>query len=174
MTTANDILCNQFASRGLRMTADLPLPATDEQLTNHLQTAIIEGLKPSLPEFKQAETAYYQKQAEYEQAARWEQIKVIRDELTESGGCQVSQYWFHSDAKSKQQQMALVMLGNNIPSTLKWKTMSGILVDMTPALAQQIFAAQVTRETAIFAHAEILRNDPAADINTGWPERYIP
>jgi hypothetical protein len=105
--------------------------------------------------------------------SRWPAIQQIRDELIDNGGCQVGQYWFHSDPKSKQQQMALTMLGANIPAGLKWKSMTGVMVDMTPALAQQIFIAQITRESQIFANAEIIKNDPDMDIHAGWPERFV-
>jgi len=105
-------------------------------------------------------------------AQRWEQIKHLRDELTDNGGCLVGDKWFHSDTKSKQQQMALVMLGANIPAGLQWKTMDGTFTTMTQTLAGQLFGAQVAREQAIFTHAEMLRADPDADITQGWPERF--
>ena len=41
--------------------------------------------------------------------------------------------------------MGLVMLGDNIPAGLQWKTMDGSFVVMTPSLAQQVFAAAATK-----------------------------
>lgn len=105
-------------------------------------------------------------------AVRWAKIKQLRDELTEDGGCLVAGKWFHSDVKSKQQQMALVMMGASIPASLMWKTLDGSFVVMTQALAAELFAAQAAREQAIFAHAETLKADIAADITQGWPARY--
>ena len=103
--------------------------------------------------------------------ARWEKLKTIRDELIENGGCFVSNKWFHSDVRSKQQQIALVMLGSNIPANLNWKTMDGSLVTMTETLAGQIFMAQIAREQEIFNIAETKKNDTSI-IASGWPARY--
>lgn len=107
-------------------------------------------------------------------AERWQKIKAKRDDLTKNGGCLVAGKWFHSDTDSKQQQMALTMLGASIPANLQWKTMDGSFVTMTQTLAGQLFQAQIVREQAIFAHAETLKADPNADIGTGWPARYEP
>lgn len=115
---------------------------------------------------------YTRKPDEQIQAARWIRIKAKRDDLTDNGGCLVGGKWFHTDTKSKQQQMALTMMGASLPANLLWKTMDGSFVTMTPALAGQLFAAQITREQIIFSHAESLRADINADINAGWPARY--
>lgn len=105
-------------------------------------------------------------------AERWANIKQLRDELQDNGGCLVGDKWFHTDTKSKQQQMALVMLGASIPAGLQWKTMDGSFVTMTQTLAGQLFVAQAQREQTIFAHAEALKADPNADISAGWSARY--
>lgn len=115
---------------------------------------------------------YTKKSVEQIATVRWSKIKAKRDELTDNGGCLVSGKWFHTDTKSKQQQMALTMLGASIPANLQWKTMDGSFITMTQLLAQQLFAAQITREQTIFAHAETLKADINADINAGWPARY--
>lgn len=102
-------------------------------------------------------------------------IKADRDRRRVAG-CPVGAHIFHSDDSSRVQQIGLVMLGANIPAGLKWKTVGGSLVDMTPTLAGQIFGAQAARDAALFAHAEGLiasvqaAADPAAvDITAGWP-----
>ena len=105
-------------------------------------------------------------------AIRWNKIKQLRDDLTESGGCFVAGKWFHSDTKSKQQQMALVMVGAALPS-VPWKTMDGSFITLTPEVVSQVFQAQMLREQTIFAVAEAKRVDSAADLNTGWPSRYV-
>lgn len=105
-------------------------------------------------------------------AVRWEKLKTIRDELTDNGGCLVQGKWFHTDPKSKQQQMALTMMGQNIPANLMWKTMDGSFIEMTPALAAELFAAQVAREATIFNLCEAKRLDDTP-VNEGWPERYV-
>jgi hypothetical protein len=104
---------------------------------------------------------------------RWNKIKTIRDNLISGGGCKVGTKWFHSDSHSKTQQLALVMLGSNIPVDTMWKTMDGSFVAMDAILAQQLFVAQVTQELAIFATAESKRVDDS-DINSDWPETYTP
>lgn len=110
----------------------------------------------------------------------WENIKAERDKRSSLGGTKVGSHWFHSDEKSKIQQMALVMLGAGIPANLQWKTMSGAFVPMTQTLAQQIFAAAVANDSAIFAAAEAHRvamessaNPLEYDYSFGWPERFI-
>jgi hypothetical protein len=114
---------------------------------------------------------YTRKSDEQIAAARWEAIKIIRDDLLQNGGCLVGGLWFHTDVYSKQQQMALTMLGANIPPGLRWKTMSGVFVEMVHTLAAAIFAAQVQREQTIFAIAEAKRVDDSP-LREGWPDRY--
>jgi hypothetical protein len=79
--------------------------------------------------------------------------------------------WFHTDVKSKQQQMALTMAGANLPLNLLWKTMDGSFILMTQPLAQELFAAQMTREATIFGLCEAKQHDDTP-INEGWPDRY--
>jgi hypothetical protein len=107
-----------------------------------------------------------------------ESIKTERDRR-KFAGCPVGAHIIHSDDSSRIQQLGLVMLGQNIPAGLKWKTVGGAFVDMTPALAGQIFAAQAARDTALFAHAETLiatvnaattlEEAQAVDITVDWP-----
>lgn len=103
---------------------------------------------------------------------RWFKIKQLRDELTENGGCFLANKWFHTDVKSKQQQMALMIAGASIPANLQWKTMDGSFIEMTQTLATQLFTAQIIREQTIFAIAESKRNDSSI-LNEGWPSRYV-
>lgn len=113
----------------------------------------------------------------------WDEIKGERDRRTEGGGYKVPvdgvDKWFHSDQKSRSQQLGLVLLGAAIPAGLQWKTMDGSFVAMTPALAQQILAAAAASDTAIFAVAEAHRAEMAAsadpgtyDYTGGWPQTY--
>lgn len=78
MTTVNDILCSMFAERGLRIKADMALPATDAEIAAHLAAAVIEGNAPTLAEFRAAEIAYTQKMIEARQAAL---VKQYTDRL---------------------------------------------------------------------------------------------
>ena len=104
-------------------------------------------------------------------ALRVSKLKQIRDELTESGGCLLDGKWYHTDVKSKQQQMALAMAGDGLPAGLQWKTMDGSFVTMTALLAAELFAAQMTREATIFGICEAKQHDDTP-VNDGWPERY--
>lgn len=119
----------------------------------------------------------------------WEEIKMYRDTLSNLGGYKVEVEtgvfkWFHSDIKSRTQQLGLVLLGANIPNGLKWKTMDSTFVDMTPTLAQQIFAAAATQDTMIFTKAEyhkaVIDNMTGAenfevyDWKFDWPEVFSP
>ena len=109
----------------------------------------------------------------------WKQIKAIRDTKTQEGGYSTQSKWFHSDTFSRTQQIGLVVMGANIPTGLRWKTMDGTFIDMTQTLANQVFAAAAAQDFALFAYAETLKgqvdssNNPASiDITAGWPETY--
>ena len=111
-------------------------------------------------------------------AEKWTAIKAERDRR-KAAGVKVGDKWFHSDEGSRIQQMGLVMMGASIPANLQWKTMDGSFVQMTPALAQGIFAAATAYDVAVFAAAETHRaameadTDPAAyDCSTGWPKMF--
>lgn len=111
----------------------------------------------------------------------WSKIKTKRDSL-QAGGYKVGTKWFHSDEKSKIQQLSLVMMGASIPAGLMWKTMDGSFVAMTQTLAGQVFAAAAAHEAAIFQKAEFHKNAIAGlqaiedlesyDWNAGWPETF--
>ncbi len=113
---------------------------------------------------------------------KWDEIKEYRSALTINGGYKASGKWFHSDPFSRSQQLGLVILGDNIPAGLPWKTMDGSFIEMTPALAQEVFQAATTQDTLLFAHAEGLNNSLQAltslneialfAIKEGWPESY--
>lgn len=109
-------------------------------------------------------------------SGKWESIKGERDRRTEQGGYKVGTKWFHSDQKSRSQQLGLVLLGANIPAGLQWKTVDGSFVTMTPQLAGQVLAAAAASDQAVFTAAEMHRAameaspDPSAyDFSTGWP-----
>lgn len=116
--------------------------------------------------------------------AKWEEIKTYRNKLMQEGGYKVGDKWFSSDTFSRSQQLGLVMLGANIPQGLMWKTMNGSFVEMTPTLAQEVFASAAAQDSTIFSHAESLNAQVQAlttaeevksfDITAGWPETYEP
>lgn len=108
----------------------------------------------------------------------WMAIQAERDKR-KAGGSRVGTNWFHSDDTSRIQQIALTMLGANLPPGIMWKTMVGTFVQMTPALAGQIFQGTIAQDQKIFAQAEYHRqhmildnpDDPYAyDYSTGWPQ----
>lgn len=95
-------------------------------------------------------------------------------------GVKVGTYWFHSDDPSRIQQIALLMLGQSMPSGIMWKTMSGEFVEMTPTLASQIFSALLVKEQTTFAIAESHKvamnssEDPQNyDFSGNWPQTYL-
>lgn len=109
----------------------------------------------------------------------WDRIKYERDCRTENGGFKVGTKWFHSDQKSRSQQLGLVLLGANIPANLQWKTMDGSFVTMTQQLAGQVLAYAAASDQAIFAAAETHKSameasaDPASyDFSGGWPATF--
>lgn len=82
----------------------------------------------------------------------------IQEERTrrQAGGVfiQSENKWFHSDQTSRIQQLGLVMMGNNMPQNISWKTMDNSFTTMTPALALSIFNAAATLDMTAFAVAE--------------------
>ena len=111
--------------------------------------------------------------------AAWEAIKRERDRRA-GLGVKVGQHWYHSDQKSRTQQLGLVLLGANIPSGLQWKTLTmtppPVFVPMTQQLAQAIVSATAASDTAIFTAAEVHRIAVESstapqnyDFSTGWP-----
>ena len=116
---------------------------------------------------------------EQRQSEAWERIKTERDRR-KSLGVKVGAHWYHSDADSRIQQLALAMMGNAIPAGLMWKTLTTtpppVFVAMTPALAQGIFQATAASDAAIFGAAETHRMAVEAsptpesyDFSGGWP-----
>ena len=126
----------------------------------------------------------------------WERIKAKRDFLSDSGGYLVFGKWFHSDAKSKTQQLGLLRQADRIQATggdmsapfvgpgpggvLYWKTMDSSFIPMTGTLAQAIFAAAEAQDMALFAVAEEHKAameasaDPVAyDFSAGWPDTFL-
>lgn len=112
-------------------------------------------------------------------AAVWDQIKAERDRRA-TLGVKVGAHWYHSDQKSRTQQLGLVLLGASIPTGLQWKTLTftppPVFVTMTPALAQAIVGATAASDTAIFSAAEVHRLAMEAsaapqdyDFSVGWP-----
>lgn len=110
-------------------------------------------------------------------------ITAHRDQLTQTGGFKVADKWFHSDVFSRTQFLGLNGMGANIPAGLKWKTMDGTFVDMTPELASQVFQAAAAQDIAIFAACESHKaalqaavdvDEVAAyDWTVGWPEVFV-
>ena len=108
----------------------------------------------------------------------WKLIQKERDRR-KYAGVQINTHWFHSDDASRIQQMALSMMGNGMPAGIQWKTMAGDFVEMTPALASQIFAAVAANDQAIFSVAEQHKqamqtsSEPwLYDYSIGWPQTF--
>lgn len=113
------------------------------------------------------------------QEQAWEGIKAER-ERRRVGGVKVGSHWFHSDDSSRIQQLALSMMGAGLPAGIQWKTLTltppPVFVEMTPALAGQIFTAVAAWDQAVFAAAEVHRiameasaEPEAYDFTGGWP-----
>lgn len=108
----------------------------------------------------------------------WSKIKAERDRRKQ-GGVVVEGKWFHSDDASRIQQLSLVLLGNNIPKGLQWKTMDGSFTEMDAKLAKKVFDAQVLNDQNIFAIAQQHKASMEAsmvpsnyDYSKGWPRAY--
>lgn len=124
-------------------------------------------------------------------SVKWLEIKAERDRRTETGGYKVGASWFHSDQKSRSQQLGLARRADRIEAAagnldaamqdsegnpIAWKTMNGSFVPMTARLAQQIAAAAESADLANFKAADAHKAameasaDPSAyDFSAGWP-----
>lgn len=103
-------------------------------------------------------------------------IKAERDRRMQETGYQVYGHWFHSDEKSRNDQLRLALMGDNIPAGLKWKTLDGNYIDMNPELAKRLVAAAVELDNQLFMIAEKhiaamqMAQEPGDyDYSTGWP-----
>jgi len=112
--------------------------------------------------------------------AMWKEIQEKRD-FRKGAGIKIGANWFHSDDTSRIQQLALTMMGANMPAGIMWKTMQGTFVQMTPQLAGQIFQTIAASDQAVYARAEYHRqhmilDDPLHpenyDYSGGWPMIY--
>jgi hypothetical protein len=113
------------------------------------------------------------------QRQKWLEIQDRRERCRQ-GGVKVGAYWFHTDDTSRIQIIGLLLMGQQLPSNIMWKTMSGAFVPMTPALVQQIFQALLMKELQAFQvgeqhRAQLLQSaDPANyDFSAGWPPSYV-
>lgn len=111
-----------------------------------------------------------------DKANKWADIMRERDRKSDVGGYLVAGKWFHSDQKSRGQQLGLVLLGASMPTGIEWKTMDGTFITMTPTLAEQILFSAAASDVAIFSAAEAHKAameasaDPASyDFSAGWP-----
>ena len=116
---------------------------------------------------------------EQRRAAVWEAIKAERNRRA-ALGVKVDTHWFHSDEKSRIQQLALTSTTLVIPPGQQWKTLTfvpqPVFVVMTRDLAIQIVQATAASDSAIFMAAEIHRmtmeaspNPGSYDYSGGWP-----
>lgn len=156
------------------------IPADAVEITSEEHTMLLEGQSrdkritadhnghPILADLPQASTT-----------EMWELIRQERDHRTNTSGYKIGDKWFHSDPKSRNQQLSLVLLGENIPADLQWKTMDDSFVTMTPQLAREILTASTASDQTIFAAAEAHRAameasaEPASyDFSEGWPEAF--
>lgn len=109
----------------------------------------------------------------------WALIQQERELRMLHGGYKVNGYWFHSDLISRSQQMGLLLLGDNIPSDMLWKSMSREKVPLNPILARSIFLAAVASDSAIFdaGEAKMMAAEASSSYETfdyfsGWPQAY--
>ena len=147
------------------------LPGLIEASVGGIGWTLVAGklIAPPAPQMSRADST----------ASQWAAIKAKRDSLSDTGGYLVGTKWFHSDAKSKTQQLGLVIMGAGVPADLNWKTMDGSFIQMTPALAGQVFAAAVAQDLALFAAGEAHRAameaaaDPSVyDFSGDWPVAF--
>lgn len=90
-------------------------------------------------------------------ATIWISIQAERDRRRKGGvliNTAAGPYWFHTDDTSRIQHIGLILMGQNLPSGIMWKTMSGAFVEMTPTIADQIFQGIAAKDIAIFTIAE--------------------
>ena len=167
---------------GYRKYKETPQPTEYNQLTHdirQLEPVEVSGVVEQRWEVYALDKAVVSANLAMAKTAVWDHIMTERDRRA-SLGVKVGSHWFHSDQKSRTQQLGLVLLGANIPAGLQWKTLTTtpppVLVTMTPELAQSIVAATAASDTAIFTAAEqhriALESSSAPqnyDFSVGWP-----
>lgn len=119
------------------------------------------------------------------QAIKWINIKSKRDDLQLNGGVKVGTNWFLTTDRAVGEYTALALIATGLPDTTVlragWRTMNGVLIDMTPLLVKQILTAGFTQIAAIDTVAqnhksamELSATPETYDFSTGWPLVYIP
>lgn len=106
-------------------------------------------------------------------------IKVRRDEAT-ADYIVIGDYYFHSDANSRIQQMSLTRMGQakQIPKGLMWQTKNLGLLELTNEIAAQFESVTMDHDMRLFANAqrhiaavealEDIQAVQAYDYSTGW------
>lgn len=117
--------------------------------------------------------------------AKWEQIKQKRDQLRFTGGVKVGTNWFLSTQQATGEYAALLAAYGSLPDTTVlragWRTMNGVLIDMTPALCKSILIAGIAQIAAIDdvaqahkASMELSLTPDTYNFSAGWPVVYVP
>lgn len=117
--------------------------------------------------------------------AKWLLIKAKRDDLQLNGGVKVGLNWFLTTDRAVGEYTSLALISTGLPDTTilraGWRTMNGVLIDMTPLLVKQILSAGFTQIAAIDtvsqnhkAAMELSATPEAYDFSAGWPVVYIP
>lgn len=108
----------------------------------------------------------------------WEKIKEERG-IRQNGGVQIENKWFQTDEASRIQYLSLRMMGESMPSTIKWKTMDNTFIPMTSAMVAKIFSAIVNQDQLIFSVAEQHKaklqastNPSQYDFMSDWPTTF--
>jgi len=163
---------------------------TDGSL-HFLESAEFEHLLPAgCVQIADAEAAVMQKLLpDQAKAVKWDAIKAERARRAVLGVPVIVlgvTKWFHSDEKSRAQQLKLLRDADRVEATggdmaaplipIPWSTMDNSNVTMTASLAQDIAAAATLQDGALYAAARVHKSamenspDPASyDFSADWP-----
>jgi hypothetical protein len=98
-------------------------------------------------------------------------IRAERDRRIVAG-VKLGEHWYHSDLQMQIQVLGMVIMGANLPSHAKIKTLDDGPQPATPLLAQQLFQAIATQQATLHAIADAAIANGTALADVPWPPTY--
>lgn len=155
MKTANDILFSVFSDRTLRMSADIPLPASDAEIQAHLAGAVIEGVAPSLAEFRAAEITHASVLVTEAAALLRAEAKIMRAAAVAAITVTTTSGKVFDGDETSQTRMARAIIGlqaAGVP-TITWTLTNNSIVDVTVAELTEAMVLAGQAQSAVWTIA---------------------
>ena len=111
---------------------------------------------------------------------RWELIKQERDNRALNGGVNIGGKWFYTDPDSRTKYLGMMLLGQNLPTDIAWKTMDGTWQPVSPSYAALIVQSVAQFDSALMKIGEIKKAEvfasespPTYSITANFPKTFL-